>query len=124
MKDQLQMLQLDQLAEQTAQSTFAQTDPVAKRAVAIFNEAVAQNPDVQKAKAQTETDRKALLAKIDSVRHAQGLDNTWDWDFTASRFVKTGGAAPAAQTTAPVPQQKTEPVTTPPGPAVPEAKKK
>jgi hypothetical protein len=97
LKDALSMLQLDQLAVQTAQNTFSQTDPVAKKAIAIFNEAVAASPDVQKATTQMNTDRTALLAKIDKLRTDQKLDKSWDWDFNQGKFVKTNQPAPPAK---------------------------
>jgi hypothetical protein len=98
LKDALAMLQLDQLAIQTAQQTVAQTDPVAKKAMEILKNATETNPDYQKAKAQSDTDRAALLAKIAALRKEQHLDDTYDWDFNQNKFVQTKpepGAKPA-----------------------------
>lgn len=96
LRDQLNLFQLDQLAVQTAEQTFSQTDPVAKKAIEIYKNAVSASPEVQKANAQLETDRKALLAKIDDLRKQQGLDSTWDWDFNTGRFAQTKPSPAAA----------------------------
>lgn len=96
LKDALSVLQLDQLAIQTAKTNFAQTDPVAKKAMDILNDAINGSVEVKKATAQEETDRQALLAKIEAMRQAQHLDKTWDWDFNQGKFVKNPQAAPPA----------------------------
>lgn len=89
LKDSLSIFQLDQLAVQTAQNTASQTDAVAKRAMQVLNEALAASPEVQKANAQMEADRKALLDKIEALRKQQGLDSSYDWDFNVGKFVQT-----------------------------------
>lgn len=96
LKDALTVFQLDQLAAQTAQNSASQSDTVAKRALQILNEALAANPEVQKANTQMEADRKELLAKIESLRKQQGLDASWDWDFNQAKFVQTKPPAPPA----------------------------
>ena len=109
LKDALSVLQLDQLAIQTAKSNFANTDPVAKKAMDILNQAIATSPEVKKVTDQEEADRLALLAKIDALRKAQTppLDTTWDWDFNQGKFVKGSQPAPAAPAApAPAPAKK------------------
>lgn len=96
LKDALSIFQLDQLAVQTAQNTASQTDAVAKRAMQVLNEALTASPEVQKANAQMEADRKALLDKIEALRKQQGLDQSWDWDFNQNKFVQTKPPTPPA----------------------------
>jgi hypothetical protein len=97
--DALEMLQLDQLAVQSAQSTVTQTDPVAKRALEILKNATESAPEVKKAQEQLNADRNALLAKIDKLRTDLKLGKNWDWNFDIGKFVQTSQPAAAPKPT-------------------------
>lgn len=96
LKQALDLWQLDMLAVQTEQNKFAQTDPVAKKASEIFKDAMKNSPEVQKAQETADSDKKALLERIDALRKKQKLDASWEWDFTQGKFVHTTPAAPPA----------------------------
>lgn len=98
LKQQLELLKLHVLAIETEENNFSQTDPVAKRAKQIWDDAMKSSPDVKKANDAAEADRKAISDKINAMKKAVGLDDSWDWNFESGRFYKR---APAQQNPAP-----------------------
>lgn len=94
--DGIKLLQLDQIGTQAAKQTASQSDVLVQRAVEILNQALASVPEVKKATDREDTDRRALLAKIQELRGERGLDLTWDWDFNQNKFVKQQAPVPPA----------------------------